>query len=217
MKTHTLIAAPVIAVLLLAGGAAAGYASIASAQSSTGTANASAFQPHVGGIITAINGTTLTVTAGPRNDGGTFTINASGASVTKDGTSSALSSLVVGDHIMAEGTISGTNVTATKIVSGQKGFGMVMGMGMGKRGGFGRGGVVGEVTAVSGSTITLSAPNGTTYTVNAGGATVQKTTTGSLSDITVGDVIGVQGAVSGTAVTATSIHDDMPRLGAAQQ
>lgn len=75
----------------------------------------------------------------------------------------------------------------------------------------GRGhGVMGNVTAVNGSTITVSGRNGETYTVNADAATVQKMTTGSLSDVQVGDTIGVQGDVSGTTVTAKTIMADLP-------
>ena len=52
--------------------------------------------------------------------------------------------------------------------------------------------------------------NGTTYTIDASSATVQKMVAGSLSDIAVGDEIGVQGEVSGTSITAKAIMDDLP-------
>lgn len=103
----------------------------------------------------------------------------------------------------------GTATTSTESVSTDRHA--FPGKGSGFRGGHGRGpGVMGEVTAVNGSTITVTGKNGQTYTVNAGSATVQKMVTGSVSDITVGDSIGVQGTVSGNTVTATNIMSGMP-------
>lgn len=80
----------------------------------------------------------------------------------------------------------------------------------GGHGGPGHHGVIGTVSAVNGSTITVTGPDGKTFTVNAGTATVQKMTTGALADIVVGDRIGVQGELSGTTVTAKTIMDDIP-------
>ncbi len=71
-------------------------------------------------------------------------------------------------------------------------------------------GVMGKVTAVDGSTITVTAPNGTSYTVNASGATFKKFVTSSAADISVGDQIDAQGTVSGTTVTATNVLDGIP-------
>lgn len=129
-KTQSLVAIPAIAFTLLAGGALAGYATLASADSSTTT---------------------------PRG------------------------------------------------ATGEK---MRMHGGMG---GHGRGhGVMGTVSAVNGSTITVTGRDGTSYTVNAGEATVQTMTTGSLSDVQVGEIIGVHGTKDGTTVTATKIMADLP-------
>ncbi len=68
----------------------------------------------------------------------------------------------------------------------------------------------GEVSAISGTTITLGEEadeGGATYTVDASNASVtgKDGATAKLSDIKVGDKIFVQGAVNGTSVTATSI------------
>jgi len=64
---------------------------------------------------------------------------------------------------MVQGTVNGTNITATQIHDGI-GFGPgVRGLGMG-----------GTVTAVSGSAITITGKDGKTYTVDAGSATAQK-------------------------------------------
>lgn len=221
-KTQSLIAIPAVALTLLVGGAIGGIATIASAQESTTSATGMAGMmrgmgnrgPHVHGTVTAVSGTTITIT--DAKDSKTYTIDASAASFKKAAEGAAptavtISEIAVGDEIGAMGTISGTNVKATEVMEGS------FGRGMGGHGGHGgRGpGVMGTVSAVNGSTITLSGHNGETYTVNAGSATVQKMTTGSLSDVRVGDSIGVRGTVSGTTVTATNIMDDLPAPAAA--
>lgn len=74
-------------------------------------------------------------------------------------------------------------------------------------------GVMGTVSAVNGSSITLTGKDGTTYTVDAGSASITKDMTVSVSDIKVGDTLMAHGTVSGTSVTATNIHDGVPPMG----
>jgi hypothetical protein len=217
----TLAAIPLAAVVILGGGAAAGYASLVGAQAVDTKQIKMDHKPGVHGTIASISGSTLTITG---KDGATYTVDATNATVktAAEGsapTTGAFSDLAVGDQVGVRGTVSGTSVVATEIIEGT-GFksgefsGEFKGMG---RGGHGRGqGVIGTVSAVNGSTITLTGKDGTSYTVDAGSATVQKRVTGSLGDVTVGDTIGVQGTVSGTSVTATTIMDDMPTPSAAQ-
>lgn len=204
MTKAQLITIPVLGALMLVGGGIVGYVGMVSAQTAdTNTQTEGRMfddsTPRVGGEVTAVDGTTITVN--DMRKGGTYTIQSSGATFEKDGASASLSSITVGSHVMAEGTLSGTTLTATKVMSGKG------------PGGHGHGrdpGVMGEVTAVDGSTITVTGKNGTSYTVNAGSAEVKKMVAGALSDIAVGDTIGVQGTVSGTSVTATTIMDDLP-------
>ncbi len=201
-KTQTLVVIPALGVLMLLGGAIAGYTGLASAQSG-GMMGVTQGTPHVGGVITAINGSMITIAANPNHGGGTNTIETSGATFTKASAPASLSSFAIGDKIRATGTLNGTTLTATAVTD-------MPAFGIGGRGGHGKGhGVMGEVTALNGSTITITGKDGQSYTVNAGSATIQKMTTGSLSDIVVGDTIGVQGAVSGSSVTATMIMDDV--------
>ncbi len=216
MDTKNIILVPALAGMMLLGGAVAGYTGLAAAQSSDTNTNpiAGMFQkmrsqvPHVGGTISAINGTVITVTGNERH-AGTFTVETSGATFTKAGATASLSSFAVGEYVRAEGTLNGTNVTATT-VSDAPGMGMGKGgHGMGGRHGKGPG-VMGQVSAVNGSTITVTSMDGTSYTVDAASAKVQRFVTGSLSDIAVGDRIGVHGTVSGTTITATNIMDDVP-------
>ena len=109
---------------------------------------------------------------------------------------------------MVEGTLSGSTITATEIHSGMPG-----GMG-GMKGEHGRG-VMGQVTAVSGTTITVTGKDGKTYTIDAGSATINKMITISASDVKVGDTLGVEGTLSGTNVTAQHIMDGIPAMGKA--
>jgi hypothetical protein len=205
-------------------------------------------KPAAVGTVTAISGSTLTVT--DKQSNATYTVDASNATITKvtaptatTGTATtppakptettiSVSGIAVGDTVMVQGTVSGTSVTATKIVDGQMFDG---------RGGFGGGAphgpkpaAQGTVTAVSGTTLTVTdKQSGTSYTVDASNATVKKIvaavaatttaqpakptiTTITASDIAVGDTVMVQGTVSGTNVTATSVTDGnfpAPRFG----
>lgn len=59
------------------------------------------------GVISAINGTTITMSEEADEGGATYTVNASGAG--------DISTLKVGDKVFVDGAVSGTGVTATKI------------------------------------------------------------------------------------------------------
>ena len=214
---------PLAAVALSIG---VGFAGVTAAQTSngTGTGVVQKFEqmmghgqrPGVFGKVTAISGTTLTVSAtNPKNNSTTtYTVDASNAKVLKGATSSApvastLSAVAVGDTVAIKGTVSGTNVTASEIMDG---VGPKMGPGgFGGRGpGKGRG-VAGTVTAITGKTITSTNQDGTSYTIDASNAQVEKLSTIPLSQVAVGDKIGVEGTVSGTNVTAQHIMDGMPQ------
>ena len=75
-----------------------------------------------------------------------------------------------------------------------------------------RHGVMGTVSSISGNTITVTTPDGKTFTVEAGSAEVKKMVTTTISDIAVGERIGVHGDISGTTVTAKQIMADMPEM-----
>ena len=70
------------------------------------------------GVVSAVNGTTLTVTA--RNfvvphASTVYTVDASNATVTKDGAPSTLDAVNTGDFVFVAGMVDGTTVTATLI------------------------------------------------------------------------------------------------------
>jgi hypothetical protein len=205
--------------------------------------------PGVFGTVSAVNGTTLTVTATNFAGGGfrhgsstpttsgatasttTYTVDASSATVTKNGASSTISSVAVGDKVMVRGTVSGDSVAATAIMDGVPAGGMGPG---GMRGGQwmssstrptstramapafqgnGEPVVGGTVTAINGSSLTVTNTSNVTYTIDGSSATVLKgNVTSSLSAVSVNDNVLVQGSVSGTSVTATTIIDQgVPR------
>jgi hypothetical protein len=184
--------------------------------------------PGVFGTVTKVSGISLTVTDTRTNT--VYTIDASKATVKKQGEISSIANIAVGDTIMAEGTINGTSVSATVIrdgivsgrgqgMMGNNGEGRGQGM-MGNNNGEGRGlgalpGTPGTVVSINGSTMTMTskirpgdATPVTTYMVAMSNATVLKNrATSTISSIAVGDNVVVQGAVSGTSITATVIHD----------
>lgn len=76
-------------------------------------------------------------------------------------------------------------------------------------------GVMGTVTAVSGTTITITGKDGTAYTIDASSAQIGKIETITAGDVHVGDTLGVEGTLSGTNVTAKHIMDGIPSMGKA--
>jgi hypothetical protein len=174
--------------------------------------------PAAAGSVIAVSGNTLTLT--DKRSGTTFTVDASSATIEKftasaSGTTPTVKptpatitvpQILVGDNVTVQGTVSGTTITATKIMDG-------MMMGRGGFGGHGPHGQTGTVSAVSGNTITLTGKNGTTYTIDAASSTVKKVSGSSVSNIAVGDTLEVNGTTSGTTITATNIVDGTLGLG----
>jgi hypothetical protein len=171
-------------------------------------------QPAIVGVVTRINGTTLTVATrgfGNRaNATTTFTVNAANAVIVKGNATTTLSSVSVNDKVLVQGTVSGTTVNATLIRDNMQknfeDFGFDRSFAQIK--GNGQPIVAGNVTSISGTTLNLNTSSNVAYTVNAASTTISKggaTTT--LSSILVGDFVVVQGAVNGTSISASSIID----------
>jgi hypothetical protein len=201
-------------------------------------------QPGVFGTVSAVDGTTLTVTnngfpmrrnstsTASATPATTYTVDASNATIYKGSATStvSISSIAIGDMVMVQGTVNGTNVTATVI---HDGFARPMGgpaMPGGGRGfghptsttstaqlpiqGNGEPVIAGAVTAVSGSSITVTNASNVTYTIDASSATLVKGgTTSTLASVAVGDELVVQGTVNGTSVTASSVIDQGAKMG----
>ena len=186
-------------------------------------------RPVIIGTVSAVNGTTLMVSSKkPQKDFKDFnksktatttayTVNASAAKVTKNNATTTLSAIAIGDTVMVEGKVSGTIVTATLIRDGVA----KMGKGLENKDnepkdvqpnmiiqGNGQPVIGGSVTAISGTTITVANKSNITYTIDASNAVIEKKNAAStLSSITVGDNVVVQGAVNGTSIVASSVID----------
>ncbi len=185
--------------------------------------------PGVFGTVASISGNTLTVTSkgfGPNATATTYTVDATNATVTKTNAASTVSVIAVGDMVAVQGTVSGTNVTATTIHDG------MMRMMRGEHDGmFGKGAhsasstpggtasqfpagngqpvIGGAVTAITGNSLTVTNKSNVTYTIDATSAKVSKAsvTGATVSSISVGDNVVIQGTINGTAVTASSVID----------
>jgi len=159
------------------------------------------------GTIASISGNTLTVTSkmGASGTGTTYTVDATNATVTKAGVISSVSSIAVGDMVMVAGTINGTSVVATTIRDGVVGtktppVSIIKGNGQPVIGG--------AVMAISGNILTVTNKSNVSYTVDVTNATIEKSNAvSSVSAITVGDNVVVQGAINGNSVTASSVID----------
>ncbi len=187
--------------------------------------------PGVFGTVTSVgggsDGDTFTVTQKLRPNATTtpivYTVDATGATVTKNGTSSMVSGIAVGDAVMVQGTVSGTNVTATVIRDGAGGMmggrGGFMGKGIGHGStssapkvspiqGNGEPVVGGKITAVSGNSLTVTNASNVTYTIDVATAKIVKSGAAiTASGLAVGDSVVAQGTVNGTSVTASSLID----------
>lgn len=214
MKKKLTIPLAALALTLSAGGGlvAAAHADTAASVVSTvqtGRMNHDGqARPVAVGTVVSVSGSTITLTDSRSST--TYTVDASGATVTKYAavstgaarvapTTIAVADIAAGDTLMVRGTLSGTNITATSIEDGA--------FGKGGRGGMLGHGVQGTVRSVIGSTITVTGTDGKTYTVNAGSTTVTKMQTIDVASIAVGDTVGVQGTVNGTSITAKHIMD----------
>jgi CxxC motif-containing protein len=157
--------------------------------------------PGVIGTVVSINGSSLTI-SGKNNT--TYTIDTTGAKIFKNrNTVITTADIKIGDVIMAQGTVNGTNVSATTVFDGKPIVGKK------NQGNFS--GVMGIVNGISGMTLSLTAKDGIVYTVNATQETLVERGTppihSQISDIKIGDTVMVRGTVNGTVVTAEKIFD----------
>jgi hypothetical protein len=198
----------------------AGAGALALALVAVGTASAAGLtgqftKPAAMGTVSAVNGESITLTG---KNGTPYTVDATNATITKStpgsngvkGTSATItaSQIQTGDTLSVSGTVSGDSIAATQIRDGK-----FMG-----RGQMAKPAINGTVSAVNGNSVTVTGKNGTTYTVDATSAKINKITPGAtgakptsavitVSGISVGDTVMVQGTVSGSSVTATRITD----------
>ena len=186
-------------------------------------------KPGVFGTVSAVSGNIITVTSthrmGPKTAGSTttatpttttYTVDATSATITKNNVAGNISSIVVGDTIMAQGTLTGTNLVATTIRDGvmtrTPGVGGVNGQPSQNQTspitGNGQPVVAGTVSSISGNTLSITNKSNVSYTIDVTNAKiVEGQNTITVSSIAVGDSVIVQGTVSGNSVVASSIID----------
>jgi len=183
-----------------------------------GMMNRDNIKPGIFGTVSAVNGNTITV-SGKQGFGTsavvtTFTVDATNAKITKNNVTGTISNVLVGDTIMAQGTLTGTNLVATMIRDGQIGKGMRNDSNISKTSpvspitGNGQPIVAGTILSISGSTLTITNKSNVSYTIDATNAKIiQDQNTISASNLAVGNMIVVQGSFNGNSVIATSIID----------
>lgn len=156
--------------------------------------------PGVMGQVTSINGSIVNIQS---KNNVMYTIDTSSAKILKNrNTIITTSDILVGDTIMAQGTVTGNNVLATTVFDG-KPIG-------GKKGQGNFPGVIGVVSAVNGMTFSVTTKDNVIYTVDATSAKIKKgspATVAKIGDILNGDTVMVRGTVNDTNVTAKTILD----------
>ncbi len=184
-------------------------------------------RPGVIGTVSAVSGNTITVSGrtgfGTSTPVTTFTIDASKATVMKNNATGSIANIAIGDTLYVQGTVSGSNVIATMIrdgvmMRGQRPTGGDNG-GKGESstgqqvpsiGGNGQPVVAGTISSISGSVLSVTNKSKVSYTVDASNAKIYSGTNSAattISTLKVGDTVVIQGSVSGSAVTASSVID----------
>jgi hypothetical protein len=149
----------------------------------------------VGGDVTALTSSAITVL----NREGTSTTYAitSTTTVTKDRASSTIAALALGENVhISVSSTDATTATSIDVVPAN---------------------IAGKVTAVSGDTISITGPDGTTGTIDVTSSTTyaKSGATASLSDVTVGSFVFAEGTFGATPTTidATSVGIGQPSPG----
>jgi len=197
-------------------------------------------KPEFIGTVSAINGSTITMTSKQgfglggfvgRNASSSpktaptitpttviYSINTTNSTVIKNNATSSVSNISVGDTLMVQGTLNGTNITATNIRDGIMNS-LGRDNGANNRGDFasttslvegnGQPVIAGTISTISGETLTISNKSNVSYSVDATNAKITQgpNNTVSISNLTVGDNVVVQGTINDTSVTASSIID----------
>ena len=182
--------------------------------------NKADMKPGIIGTVVSVSGNTITITGKQGFDKNqkntttstTYTVDATNAKITKGNVAGTISSIVAGDTIMAQGTVTGTNIVATTIRDG-----VMNGENKTKTQGkdnvpaiVGNGDpiIVGKVSTINGSIVTILNKNNVSYTIDVTNAKIlQGQNTILVSNIAVGDTLIAQGAVTGTNIVASTVID----------
>jgi hypothetical protein len=135
------------------------------------------------GVVTAKSDTTLTILSA-NNISYTVSLGADAQIWINKTKQSSLAGFVVGDNVMVQGDVSGSNIVAKKLLAIHLPAGTV----------------AGKITAISGTTLTILGSDNKTYTVTTVDADIKtkKDRDAEASDLKVGGSVVVKGDVSGT-------------------
>ncbi len=165
--------------------------------------------PAVFGTVSSVSGNTIMVSGrvgfGTSTPAVAYTVDATNAKVMKNNAAGTISSIVAGDTVFVQGTITGTNVVATNIRDGvmMGGKGRMASSTPNQIQGNGEPVVAGTISAISGNTITVSNKSNVTYTVDATNAKVLVgNSTSAIANLKVGDAVVIQGTVNGNSIAA---------------
>lgn len=186
--------------------------SIREAQSNNTKTDPNQIRPNVVGKVSAINGSVLTVISKQgfnktfSKSPTTFTIDAKSAKILRGNTAILVSDIVVGDTVIIQGNITGTNITATVIRDGKVGEGD-NDQALYQIEENGQPVVFGEISAISGFNLTVANSGDIVYSVDASNAKVfiPGKTNSSLSDLSSGDRVMIQGTVNGNSIKASLV------------
>jgi hypothetical protein len=149
--------------------------------------------PTVGGTVTAVSDTSVTVKLG---DGSTRTLTLTGTTTySQGGAAASKTALVVGVRIVAQGSVdSAGNFTASAITIAPAT-------------------VTGTVASKTASSITVTTSGGTTVTINVTSSTryvVRGIANATLSNVAVGDRIAAQGTLTSANVLTATVVETAP-------
>lgn len=156
--------------------------------------------PGVMGEVTSVNGSIININS--KNDVA-YVIDASTAKILKNrNTIINISDIKAGDTIMAQGTVTGTNVLATTVFDGKS---IVGNKGQGNFPG-----VIGIVSGTSGMIFSVTTKDNKVYIVDATNAKIKMgspSQVAKISDVVNGDTVMVRGTVNGANIVAKTILD----------
>lgn len=182
---------------------------------------ANMMKPTVFGTVSSINGNIITIMGKQftknKNEttDTTYTADATNAAITKAGNKITISGISVGDTIAVQGALDGTNIVAKSIRDGlmfrdneKKIDRPKIASSTPAISGNGQPVIAGTISTINGNTLTISNKSNITYSIDISSAKiVQGQNTITTSDLLVGDSVIVQGTITGTSVTATSVID----------
>lgn len=145
------------------------------------------------GVITAKTDNSLTVLVS-NNTSYTVTLASDAQLWINKNKQSNLSGFAVGNNIMIQGTLSGNTISAKKVMAVTLPLGTV----------------IGKITAVNGTTLTVSGTDGKTYTVVAANADIKAKgdKNSKLSNLAVGESVLVKGDLDGTTINAKVVSEE---------